>query len=524
MVLFPIILSNMTDLIMNSSDLDIKKLLLFLGLFLVTLLLIQYFKRRITLKWLLTIQSNLEKSILDTVLVQEFNPSDVQILLGEKINVLIGNYYKVSLSIFILGGQFVLSVAYGVSISAGTVIFIITMVVISILVNLSFSQKLEDNMNVVQGSNVELAKSIEGVLSSTKYLNIYNAIDFGRQVLLGSLNDRINSLRNRDSYAALVETINIGISFFTQLGTMAIVLLLVYFKKLTIGNAMAMLFLLQYIIGPLTSFLKIKNSIDSTKSIRKDFNEYSKTVKNEKNIKLKQIEFNSVNFSYDNEKNVLTNINLNFDIGKKYLILGHSGSGKSTLLNLIFLKYKNFTGEIFFNEVLGKDIESKNIYNNFGYIDQSLSLLPVSISENIALSKDYDEQKIIDILERVNLNNLVPKRNNLVTEAQDNLSGGEIQRILLGRLLYHDVGWIVVDEFTSSLDPLNAYNMEKEILEYEDKTVIHITHKYNKKLFDMYDELIILKNGEIAYRGNVEIDEQNLEKYYQNEIIKEKGV
>lgn len=511
-VLFPIVLSNSVDLVLNKDKVNINKLLLFFLIFFLVQIFVKYISKLITSRWILHIRTNLENNILYSMLDYEMTPAQVQIILNEKINILISKYYTVSLSIFILLAQFLFATGYGISLSLGTILFIVFMVIFSIIINIKFSDKLEEHTNMVQDSNVDVSEYIDGVFSSTKYLKIYNSLNYGKSVLVDSLNKRMNSLKTQKFYVVLVQTINIAISFFTQLGTMLIVLLLVYFKKISIGNAMGILFLLQYIIGPLNSFLTIKNNIDSTKSIQDEFNMLIKNnIDNKSSFLLDSISLKNLDFKY-NDNQVLYDINLKFEKGKKYLILGHSGSGKSTLLNLLLNNFDTYTGDLLFNSEQGKSIDNKNLYPNFGYIDQSLNLLPVNIYENIALSKDYDEEIISNILIKLNLDYLDANR----VVKDKNFSGGETQRILLARLIYHDVKWIFLDEVTSALDSYNSYNIEKLILSFEDKAVVNVTHKFNKDLVHLYDELIIINKGRVVYNDHPLLDSSEIDYYYKD--------
>lgn len=218
------------------------------------------------------------------------------------------------------------------------------------------------------------------------------------------------------------------------------------------------------------------------------------------------IELKEVNKTYkknNEEIKALVNINLSFESGKFYAIMGHSGSGKSTLISILGLMNKYDSGDYFLNSKNVKDLTdleaSKVRMKEIGFIFQEFYLDEyMTAKENVILpmliNKDItkgDRIKIAeDLLKKFNLFN---RQDHLPKE----LSGGEKQRVCIARALANNPSIILADEPTGDLDEKN----EAEIFEYlkslsqEGKCVIVVSHSNEVKKYA--DEIINIKNGEL---------------------------
>ena len=202
--------------------------------------------------------------------------------------------------------------------------------------------------------------------------------------------------------------------------------------------------------------------------------------------KIENIKIQNLVFSYENEKNILENINLEIKKNDFIGIVGNSGSGKSTFINLLLGLLEPNKGSIIFNDQINI-YENLDLFNKrISYVPQNISILEKSVSENIAFGlkkEDIDLEKIKQIVVKTKLSNLISKMDNgletIINSDNLNISGGELQRIGLARALYFDADLLVLDEATNSLD----VKTENEILEmiYENflgkKIIIFISHK-----------------------------------------------
>lgn len=203
------------------------------------------------------------------------------------------------------------------------------------------------------------------------------------------------------------------------------------------------------------------------------------------------LEARNIKYSYDEKKEVLKNISVQFELGKIYAILGSSGCGKTTLLSLLGGLDSPSGGQVLFQD---EDIEKKGLAwhrkNNVAFIFQSYNLIDYMTSaENVALTSKLPP---LSILERLGFTKEEAKRNVL------KLSGGQQQRVAIARGLASNASVILADEPTGNLDEDTAAEITdilKECAHRMNKCVIVVTH--SKDLAKQTDVILYLKKGEL---------------------------
>ena len=204
----------------------------------------------------------------------------------------------------------------------------------------------------------------------------------------------------------------------------------------------------------------------------------------------------NVDYSYpETDKKVLTDINIEFNEGKIYSIVGKSGSGKTTLLSLLAGLDKTEFGKISYN---GRDIDKMNLdeyrAKKVGVIFQAYNLITTQTAlENIILSMNISEVKTNDkkatalkILGSMGIDE--EKANRKVLK----LSGGEQQRVGIARALSHKPSIIIADEPTGNLDSAT----ENEIM----KILVSLAHKENKCVIVVTHSENVAEFADIVYR------------------------
>ena len=218
------------------------------------------------------------------------------------------------------------------------------------------------------------------------------------------------------------------------------------------------------------------------------------------------LELFDVNYHYKNKLEnieIFKNLNLTIYPGEMVALLGPSGSGKSTLLNCIGLLDKFVSGKF---KILNKDYslltesEITNIrLNDIGFIFQNHRLFPeFSALENIIIPSliknipfDEAKKKAIQILTYLNLEHRINHR-------PAKLSGGESQRVAIGRALSNNPKFILADEPTGNLDKNNTlliFNILKKITLDSEKSCIIATH--NNFLAEKMDRIFLIENQNI---------------------------
>jgi len=236
--------------------------------------------------------------------------------------------------------------------------------------------------------------------------------------------------------------------------------------------------------------------------LNNDISEPDKLENKISKINFEKIEFNNVNFGYEDNKNILTDIDLVINRGEIIGFYGESGSGKSTLINLISGLIKPKSGKIKIN---GFDLENikKNWLSILGYVPQQVTLFNDTIANNISFFEDNSDKKklsdnIYKSLDQSNLKDFIltlpNKEETIVGENAAKLSGGQIQRIGISRALFKDPQFLIFDESTNSLDD----KTENEIIQFvfslkKLKTVIIISH--DQKILKDCDKIFEVKNN-----------------------------
>ena len=216
-------------------------------------------------------------------------------------------------------------------------------------------------------------------------------------------------------------------------------------------------------------------------------------------ISLKKI---SKNYILNNKVKALRDINLDFELGKIYSIVGPSGSGKSTLLNILSLIDKPTSGRIKINGKLidfnNQDLNDKIRATSIGIIYQNYNLLPdftalenvslagLAINKNIKTSLN-EAKKIITSL------GLSKRLDHFPSE----LSGGENQRIAIARALINKPKIILADEPTGNLDHISAKNVFKILLNLKKSNRLIIFATHNREFAKLSDCKIEMIDGNI---------------------------
>ncbi len=213
----------------------------------------------------------------------------------------------------------------------------------------------------------------------------------------------------------------------------------------------------------------------------------------------KSIEFKNVCFSYNSEV-VLKNFNLIIKKGSKVGLVGASGSGKSTVLSLLLRLYEVDSGEILIDDLEISKINKRELRSLFSYVDQKGFLIEDSLEENIRLGRRKNDH-LKEIKQKMKLDFLDGSGEEMIKEGGRNFSGGQNQRISLVRALNKKAPIYIFDEATSALDNETERNISQSLNELlKNKTIISIAHRLNT--IKDYDEIVLLKNGEIAERGS----------------------
>ncbi len=270
---------------------------------------------------------------------------------------------------------------------------------------------------------------------------------------------------------------------------------------------------IQQIISRLTAFLLVARKQSSTfEFLDSEGKLYRGKLPVEKRRDNEyEIEFCNVSFRYPgNSEYALRNFSLKMRIGEKMALVGKNGSGKTTMIKLLCRLYDPTEGEIRLNGVDVRKYDYREYMELFSVVFHDFSMFDFSVAENVAVSSEYDEDRVRDCLERAGFGErLETLEQGVVTyvgEQYDDgvkMSGGEKQKIAIARALYRDSPFILLDEPTAALDPIAEYEIYSAFNEMVGtKTAVYISHRLSSCRF--CEDIVVFDGGEIVQRGSHE--------------------
>jgi ABC-type multidrug transport system fused ATPase/permease subunit len=308
-----------------------------------------------------------------------------------------------------------------------------------------------------------------------------------------------------------LSAIVVQIGIFLKSGNKVEIIIAAYFvlnnMGVTAGETIVFVQLLNYVLSPikvLPQSLAERNA--AKKLLVKIATELEQIIREEKesNVFLnKGIVIQNLSFGYEHGKEILHSINSNFELGKKYAIVGTFGSGKSTLLNLLMASYNSYNGSINYDNTEIKDINSDNQYAIESIIQQNVFIFNTTIKDHITMFQSFSDEAIANAIQMSGLKTLVEEKGMeyICGENGSGLSGGEKQRVSIARSLLRKSQVLLVDEATAALDKETAYQVSNSILNLDGVTSIVVTHSLEEAHLKQYDEILTLKNGSIVEAG-----------------------
>ena len=292
-------------------------------------------------------------------------------------------------------------------------------------------------------------------------------------------------------------------------------------KGVTAGVVIVFVQLMNYVLNPISQVpLLWSNRKAAIALMEKLSDALSENVREEGREKLngfsEKIEVKDLTYGYEPESHVLKDLDVQFDAGKSYAIVGGSGSGKSTLLNLLMGSSSNYQGEICIDGVSIKNIESESLYQLMTSVQQNVFVFNDTIRNNVTMFHEFSDKEVTLALERSGLSELIEKRGEdfVCGENGANLSGGERQRISIARALLRKSPILLVDEATAALDAATARAVSFSILNLVGMTRIVVTHRLEEAILRRYDKILVMKNGTICEQGNFDTLMQQKGQFY----------
>ena len=231
---------------------------------------------------------------------------------------------------------------------------------------------------------------------------------------------------------------------------------------------------------------------------------------------IEDIHFDHVAFSYDGKTPILKDVSFTIPKGKKTVIIGENGCGKSTSIKLLEGFEEMDSGVIRIGERDMKDISLKDLRDKVGYLFQGNQIVQGSIEENIryGIDSDFTEEDIIQATKAAQAYDFISEKDegfkSQISRFDNKVSGGEMQRIAVARMILKDPNYLIMDEATSGIDLISARAVNDSISEVmKDKTIVAVSHDFDE--IKKADHIVVLNKGYVEAEGDYDTVYNNSE-------------
>lgn len=454
------------------------------------------------------IQSTLYESLLITSIedIEKQSVTKFTNTLIEDTKYLVHNTVKPFTNILFSMTTFCMGIYFMMTIHKFLPLIILPLGGITAFVSRAIQKRSESNANEIRVSSESLwkiyAEGIKGILPIRmfKYESVY-------QVKVRDSLKKINALETRQSKINALSLFALSALFMFSIGSILIISGILLSKNyITMGSMTAILMYNHMIIDPLIEILDLQQNIIKSKV---SFKRLLQVLDMKKDIKprqeyenLSRIVLKDVHLYLD-QTSILKDINLDIPMYSKIAIIGETGSGKSSIAKVISGIYEINQGCVLYFD----GNEPSQVHPSVNFLIQEGYIFDVSIEENVRIANpDLSESDFEAIIESCALENAVKQHgNHPVGENGCAMSGGERKRVQLARVLANkNASMFIFDELTTSLDKITAKKILENVFEKVDKKMaIFIEH--NTEYMDMFDYVILMKNGQVVDKGSPEI-------------------
>ena len=217
------------------------------------------------------------------------------------------------------------------------------------------------------------------------------------------------------------------------------------------------------------------------------------------------VEINNLYFSYNPDRELLKNVNINVEPGKTVAIVGPTGCGKTTLINLLMRFYDPNNGAISVDEVNTQDVTRQSRRQNFGMVLQDTWLKSGTIADNIRLGKtDATDDEIIEAAKKAHAHSFIKRLPNgyktKIGEDGGSLSQGQKQLLCITRLMLCPPPMLILDEATSSIDTRTEIKIQKAFNTLmKNRTTFIVAHRLST--IQNADLILVMNDGNIIEQG-----------------------
>ena len=411
----------------------------------------------------------------------------------------------------------ILSFSYLFSIDPILTLIIFACVPILVVVTLHFRKAMSKAFDDRRKSNATINAAVESSVTGIRVTKAYTNSE--REVAKFELGNKQFVDASRRAYHAMAQ-FHSSTSFVTDVFNVVILIaggLFLYAGRINFADYSTFIVSVNLFINPVNTLIGFMEQFQNGVS---GFKRFLEIMDEEPEIEAADakalsgvegvIEFKNVNYSYDESKEVLKNVNLRLEKGRKLALVGPSGGGKTTLCHLLpnFYKLEEGDGSILID---GQDIRTltlESIRRNIGIVQQDVFLFVGTIRDNILYGRpDATEEEVYEAARRANIHDYVMTLekgyDTEIGERGVKLSGGQKQRLSIARVFLKDPAILILDEATSALDNTTEVLIQQALDELcKGRTTLVVAHRLST--IRNADEIAVVMNGQITERGTHE--------------------
>ena len=411
----------------------------------------------------------------------------------------------------------ILSFGYLVTIDWILTLIIFACVPVLVFVTLYCRKAMKQAFDDRRKSNAVINASVESSVTGIRVTKAYTNAD--REVEKFKKGDDLFVDASRRAYDAMAK-FHSSTAFVTDIFNVFILIaggLFLYAGRISFGDYSTFIVSVNLFINPVNTLIGFMESFQNGVSGFRRFVEImeeepetdapdAKELSEVKGV----IEFKDVTYSYNESSEVLHNVDLRLERGRKLALVGPSGGGKTTLCHLLpnFYKLEEGNGSILIDGTDIRKLTLESVRKNIGIVQQDVFLFVGTIKENILYGRpDATDEEIYEAARRANIHDYImtlPEGYNTeIGERGVKLSGGQKQRLSIARVFLKDPAILILDEATSALDNTTEVLIQQALDELcKGRTTLVVAHRLST--IRNADEIAVVMNGRITERGTHE--------------------
>ncbi len=408
----------------------------------------------------------------------------------------------------------ILSFAYLMTIDWILTLIIFACVPILMVVTMHYRKAMKAAFDDRRKSNATINAAVESSITGIRVTKAYTNAD--REIEKFNIGDKEFVDSSHRAYDAMAK-FHASTSFITDIFNVFILIaggLFLYAGRINFGDYSTFIVSVNLFINPVNTLIgfmeQFQNGVSGFKRFVEIMDEAPESEA-EDAVALTDvegvIEFKDVSYSYETTKEVLQNVNLRLEKGRKLALVGPSGGGKTTLCHLLpnFYRLPEENGSILIDGTDIRKLSLESLRRNIGIVQQDVFLFVGSIRDNILYGRpDATDEEIHEAARRANIHDYIMSLekgyDTQIGERGVKLSGGQKQRLSIARVFLKDPAILILDEATSALDNTTEVLIQQALDELcKGRTTLVVAHRLST--IRNADEIAVVLDGKITERG-----------------------